>query len=103
MGFLYMCQRIPEDVQVIIAGIVSPKRMQSIKRAAGKRKLSVLNQTAYLQSRRGISSESGGRAEKSLDKNVLFKKNMEYYKHEYEKMHKSEDKQWGEIDVLGIQ
>lgn len=85
LGFRYMCQRIPEDVQIIIAGIVSPSRLvNAIKNAAGGRRLIVLNQTAYLQSRRGILSETGYKADENLSKNQIFIKNLEFYRKQYE-------------------
>lgn len=88
MGFRYMCQRIPEDVQIIIAGIVSPNRLNPIKRAAGKRKLIILNQTAYLQSRRGILSETGYKADESMSKNQIFMRNLEFYRKHYEALNR---------------
>lgn len=103
MGFRYMCQRIPEDVQIIIAGIVSPTRLQAIKRAAKGRKLSVLNQTAYLQSRRGILSETGYKADVSLSKNDIFIKNLKYYKQAYSKLNGKDEKTWEETGAAEIQ
>ena len=90
MGFRYMCMRIPVEVQIIIAGIVSPNRLNAIKRAAGGRRLIILNQTAYLQSRRGILSETGYKADNILSKNGIFEKNMEFYKKEYEELNRKE-------------
>jgi hypothetical protein len=91
MGFRYMCQRIPEDIQIIIAGIVSPNRLSAIKKAAGGRKLIILNQTAYLQSRRGILSETGYKADKVLSKNQIFVKNLKFYGEQYEELNRKEN------------
>lgn len=90
MGFKYMCQRINEDVQIIIAGVVSPIRLEAIKKAARGRRLIILNQTAYLQSRRGISSETGYKAAEELSKNDIFLENLEYYNKQYERMNSEE-------------
>lgn len=90
MGFRYMCQRIPEDVQIIIAGIVSPNRLAAIKKAAKNRKLVILNQTAYLQSRKGILSETGYKADEVLSKNQIFIKNMDFYKRQYNQLNRKE-------------
>lgn len=90
LGFNYMCQRIPTDIQIIVAGIVSPNRLYHVKRASGGRKLIVLNQTAYLQSRRGILSETGCKASNELSKNEIFKKNIDFYKYHYSLLNKGE-------------
>lgn len=86
MGFKYLCQRIPEDIQVVVAGVVSPIRLEAIKKAAGNRRLMILNQTAYLQSRRGISSQTGYKAADELTKNKIFLENLKYYNEQYMKM-----------------
>lgn len=83
MGFKYLCQRISNDVQIIIAGVVSPRRLIAIKRAAENKKLIILNQTAYLQSRRGILSETGYKGSLSLSKNDLLLQNLNYYTEQY--------------------
>lgn len=88
LGFRYMCKRIPEDVQIIIAGIVSPERLRIIKKASGGRKIIVLNQTSYLQSRKGILSETGSKAHELLSKNEIYKINLEFYKKQYELINK---------------
>lgn len=86
MGFKYLCQRIGQDVQIVVAGVVSPNRLDAIKRAAGSRKLLILNQTAYLQSRRGISSSTGYKAKAALSKNEIFLENLAYYNQKYAEM-----------------
>ena len=58
LGFKYFCQNIPKDVRIIIAGVVSPFRVSEVISAAGGRKIHVLNQSAFVQSRRGILSEN---------------------------------------------
>jgi hypothetical protein len=86
MGFKYLCQQIEDDIQIIIVGVVSPKRLKHIKEAAGLNEIIVLNQTAYLQSRRGIYSETGMKAPSELSKNDIFIKNLEYYDTEYKRL-----------------
>lgn len=88
MGFKYLCQRLNEDIQIIVTGIVSPVRLQAVKRAAGKRKLIVLNQTAYVQSRRGMLSELGQEAPKEMTKNEILLQNIKYFDAEYMKMNR---------------
>lgn len=84
MGYHYLMQQIPEDVSVVIAGIVSPDRLQILRTAGnGKNRISVLNQTAYLQSRRGILSEKPTGNAGELNKNQIFERNMQFFETQY--------------------
>ncbi len=87
MGYHYLIDNIPEDVSVIIAGIVSPERLQVIRTAgSGRNRISILNQTAYLQSRRGILSETQQGCTGELTKEQIFQRNIEFYETAYKKI-----------------
>lgn len=88
LGFKYLCQNIPEDVQIIIAGVVSPFRVSEVISAAGGRKIHVLNQSAFVQSRRGILSENR-MSSPELTFDELFKRNLAYFTDLYYEMNTS--------------
>lgn len=90
MGFKYLCQRVEHPVNIVIAGVVSPNRLKIIQAAAGIHQLSILNQTAYMQSRRGIDSSTGYKAETEISKNDLLIRNLAHYDNAYAKLAKGE-------------
>ncbi|MDT8718276.1 DUF4417 domain-containing protein [Clostridium sp. 19966] len=92
LGFRYMCQNIKQEVEIIIAGISAPRRIKEIFAAAGGRKLHVLNQSAYIQSQRGMLSE-GRKTLLEIPKNELLKLNIKYFNIMYAQM----NKQGGEL------
>lgn len=83
MAFKYISQRIDQDVAIVICGVVSPKRVEIIKRAAAGRKVTVLNQSAYVQSRRGYQSQTKSMAPKEMSKDEILLSNFEYYAEVY--------------------
>ncbi len=91
MGFKYLCLRLHDDVQIIIAGVVSPDRLSIINRASNGKKLIILNQTAYVRSRRGILADTGEKAPKTMSKNDILLYNLNYFNEAYDKL-KSEVK-----------
>lgn len=88
MGYHYLLSRIPDDVEVIIAGIVSPDRLQTLRTAGnGRNRISVLNQTTYVQSRRGVlSNKPGEPAPEEMEKNQILLRNIDFYEDVYEKL-----------------
>lgn len=87
MGLHYLMQNISEDVLIIIAGMVSPKRLRILRTAgSGKNPVSILNQTAYLHSRRGVLSEKPTEEAGELSKEEIFTRNMEFYEKLYEEI-----------------
>ena len=88
MGYEYLMKNVPSDVNVIIAGISSPERLRYV-RMAGKQenRISILNQTAYIKSRRGELAEKEGKdMQGDLNKEQIFARNIEFYKNEYIKL-----------------
>lgn len=88
VGLDYLCKNIPNDVDVIIAGITSPKRLGTIKSCGIKNRFIVINQSAFVHSRRGQLSETGKTVpmENGIKKNDLFLKNLNYYESEYRRL-----------------
>ena len=82
LGFRYLCQSIPEDVQIIIAGLVSKEKVTALYRVATGRRLHILNQSAYVQSRRGMLSETR-KQNLDMDFDTLFRENITYFNRIY--------------------
>lgn len=87
-GFQHLMKNISKDVSVIIAGIASPKRLEMI---APVQHFSVLNQAAYVHSRRGQLSETGKRAGEELSKNDIYLKNLKFYDREYRRIQNAKE------------
>ena len=83
MGFRYLTSRITSDVQIIIAGMASPVRVRTLRKSCSN-KISILNQTAYVQSRRGVLSETGKNITGDITKNDLLIRNVDFYDKAYE-------------------
>lgn len=81
-------KNISKDVSVIIAGIASPKRLEMI---APVQHFSVLNQAAYVHSRRGQLSETGKRAGEELSKNDIYLRNLKFYDREYRRIQNAKE------------
>lgn len=82
MGYKYLVNRISSEVEIIVAGLVAPKRVKLLKQESANR-ISILNQSAYVQSRRGILSETMKSASIELTKNEIMIRNIEYYENAY--------------------
>ena len=84
-GFRYLCQNISPKVKVIIAGISSARRIEEIHKAASGQKVYVLNQSAYIQSRRGMISENRIRDIRTPI-NLILERNICYFNKIYNEM-----------------
>lgn len=89
-GFRYLCKRIPPETHIVLAGITSPDRLQQIHRHVPQQ-LTVLNQSAYVQSRRGMRSE-GRLQDPDTPRSDLLVANIKYFDQAYDAMnaHKKE-------------
>lgn len=84
MGYHYLMQNLSADVSVIVAGLASPKRLE-VLRTAGNRenRICVLNQTAYMQSRRGVLAEDPSGDSVMLTKEQILQRNINFYQDAY--------------------
>ena len=79
LAFRYLCQNISPDVKIIIAGIISHRRIEQIQLATTAcQSIHILNQSAYVQSRRGILSETMDKYD-DINFDELFLKNLNFY------------------------
>lgn len=92
LGFRYLCENISSDVEIILAGIVSPSKIMELYKASKGQKLHILNQSAYIQSRRGILSQTKKSAlDFTFDQ--LFEKNLIYYSKAYNEIISNQEKE----------
>ena len=82
MGFKYLTDRISPKIEIILAGVASPARVKHL-RSICQNRISILNQTAYIHSRRGILSETGKSASDLMGKNGLMIRNIDFYDKAY--------------------
>jgi hypothetical protein len=81
-GFKYLTDRISSGVEIILAGVASPARVQALQLICENR-VSVLNQAAYVHSRRGVLSKTGKSAARDISKNDLMMRNIDFYDKAY--------------------
>lgn len=83
LGFRYLCQILNKDIDIIIVGITSPFKLFEVFKASRGQRIHILNQSAYVQSRRGMLSGTREQdREKTFDE--LFQLNIDYYNKVYE-------------------
>ncbi len=82
LGFRYLCENISQKVRIIVAGIVSPFKIHELYKASNGQDIYVLNQSAYVQARRGMKSESRLQ-ERDIPFKKLFESNVLYFNKAY--------------------
>ena len=85
LGYKILISRIPQDIEIIIAGISSIKRFVEIKKISGNRKIAILHQAAWVNSRKGFSVKDNKQLDRSITKDEIFQMNLDYYSDEYSK------------------
>ena len=87
----YMAAKVKENVKcILVIGVNSETRMQEIRKAVPPNiQISVLNQSAYTQSQRGMYSKNRI-SDKKTDKSDLFEKNIQYFNEIYKKLNNGE-------------
>lgn len=83
LGYKILISRISSDIEIIIAGISSIKRFVEIKKISGNRKISIIHQAAWVNSRKGFSVEQKKQLERSITKDEIFQMNLDYYSDKY--------------------
>jgi len=78
LGFRYLCQNIDSDVNIIVAGIVSKKRVTELFKASEGQCIHILNQSAFVQSKRATISETREQNTK-LPYDEILKRNIKYF------------------------
>ena len=83
LGYKILISRIPKNVEIIIAGISSTERVREIKRISENRKISIMHQAAWVNSRKGFSTKHKKQLDRSITKDDIFQMNLEFYSTEY--------------------
>ncbi|MEN8907177.1 MAG: DUF4417 domain-containing protein [Clostridiales bacterium] len=91
LGLRYLCSNIKTDVDILIVGVASPFRILEIYKSIEKsNRLIILNQTAFIHSRKGMLSEYR-EVNSSMTFDEIFSKNISYYNNIYDNAYDSED------------
>ena len=83
LGYKILISRIPQNIEIIIAGISSIERVREIKKVSGDRKISIMHQAAWVNSRKGFSTKDKKQLERSISKDEIFQLNLDFYSEEY--------------------
>ena len=92
LGFKILNFKIPLDVEIVVAGISSVQRIEEILKISKSRKISFMHQAAWVNSRNGVSVKDKKQLDKSISKDDIFKKNLEFYTSEYNKLYEKYNK-----------
>ena len=84
LGYKILISKISLDIEIIIAGISSVERVKEIKKISGDRKVSIMHQAAWVNSRKGFSSKDKKQLERRISKDEIFQMNLDFYSKEYE-------------------
>jgi len=99
VGFKYLCQNIPADTKIIIAGLISPLRVLEASKLCEGHSLHVLNQSAYVQARRGIMSSERKKIE-DLHYCDILPGNIMYFDDIYTRINTQYGKKDGLFDIV---
>ena len=100
LGFRYLCRNIKKDVRVIVAGLVSPFRIYEVYKASDGQRIHILNQSAYVQSRRGMASDTR-RQDRDLPFDSLLGRNISYFNRIYAEMDEAAQGRDGGDSIVG--
>lgn len=81
-GFRWICENISKNIKIIVAGVASKRRVSDVINCSCGQNIHILNQSAFVQSRRGTLSET--REQKtSISFDSLFFQNLSYFNKTY--------------------
>lgn len=83
LGYKILISRIPKDIEIIIAGISSIERVVEIKKVSRNRRVSIMHQAAWVNSRKGFSIKHKKQLDRSITKDDIFQMNLDFYSEEY--------------------
>lgn len=84
LRYKILISRINSEVEIIIAGISSIERVREIKKLSGNRKIYIMHQAAWVNSRKGFSIKHKKQLDRSTSKDEIFQMNLDFYNKEYE-------------------
>ena len=83
LRYKILISRIPSDVEIIVAGISSIERAAEIRRISENRKISIMHQAAWVNSRKGFSIKYKNQLDRSISKDEIFQMNLDFYNESY--------------------
>lgn len=83
LGYKILISRISKDIEIIIAGISSIERVAEIKKISKYRKISIMHQAAWVNSRKGFSIKDKKQLDRSITKDEIFQMNLDFYAYKY--------------------
>jgi len=83
LGYKILISRISKDIEIIIAGISSIQRVVEIKKLSEDRKISIMHQAAWVNSRKGFSIKHKKQLARSITKDEIFQMNLDFYSKVY--------------------
>lgn len=83
LGYKILISRIPKDIEIIIAGISLIERVVEIKKVSRNRRVSIMHQAAWVNSRKGFSIKHKKQLDRSITKDDIFQMNLDFYSEEY--------------------
>lgn len=86
LGYKILNKSISNDVDILVAGLSSIQKIVEIAHASKGRNISVINQAAWVNSRKGFSIKHKTQLERSITKDQIFTMNMEYLADLYQEL-----------------
>ena len=83
LGYKILISRISKDIEIIIAGISSIQRVVEIKKISKDRRISIMHQAAWVNSRKGFSIKHKKQLARSITKDEIFQMNLDFYNEVY--------------------
>lgn len=86
LGYKILIKSIRPDVDILIAGLSSIQKIVEIVNVSEGRNISILNQAAWVNSRKGFSIKHKAQLERSITKDEIFMMNMKYLSSLYQEL-----------------
>lgn len=88
LGFKILINKIPKDIDIIVAGLSSVSRIEEVLELTKDRRITFLHQSAWVNSRNGVSARLRKQLDRSITKDFIFQDNLDFYIEEYERLKK---------------
>ena len=83
LAYKILVSSLEPDVDIIVAGLSSNKRIATILELSKGRKVSIMHQAAWVKSRKGFLESENKQVDRSISKDKIFQMNLEYYADSY--------------------
>lgn len=83
LAYKILVSSLEPDVDIIVAGLSSNKRIATILELSKGRRVSIMHQAAWVKSRKGFLESENKQVDRSISKDKIFQMNLEYYADSY--------------------